>query len=122
MPTGSPASHDLHVGLRAFLRSEAAGDLLLHLTETDTPFCFVICERNPPVGGKSENIPFIVLEPFQQTVHFPLFGESRLPLVFLEAHFHRISAGSMRHCGPGNSANFFREAGFTLLLQNLLPV
>ena len=63
-------AHDTHEAICAFLCAEAAGDLFLYLGESDAAFGFIIGERYSPIYGESENVGFIVSEPFQKAPGF----------------------------------------------------
>ena len=64
-------AHDPHEAVCPSLCAEATGNLLLHLGESDAAFSLIVCKRYRPIRGKSQDVSFIVSEPFQQASGFP---------------------------------------------------
>lgn len=58
-------AHDLHIVLCPFFGSEATGNLLLYLAETDGSFYFIIGERDRPISRKAQNIPPVIAQSLQ---------------------------------------------------------
>lgn len=76
-------THDLHIILRTFFCSEAAGNLLLYFAETDGSLCFIIGEGHCPIGCKAQNVPLVIAQPLQQAENLALSGASTLPFRLL---------------------------------------
>ena len=76
---GTQEAHDFHVVIRTFFRAEAAGNLLLHLAESDGTFRFVIGKRHLPIPGEKQNIPLLVPQALQKTDDFPFRNAPTLP-------------------------------------------
>ena len=52
--------------LRSVHRTERAGDFLLHFDHAQIPFGKVVVERRARIGGKAENIGFVLAEAFKK--------------------------------------------------------
>ena len=82
-------AHDTHEVVRASLCTEAAGNLLLYLGESNAVLSLIVSERHRPIHGEPQDVGVIVSESFQKASGFPFCFATALAF---RSAFCRISA------------------------------